>query len=69
MCVVKKTRDAEMLYWVADKERDARGSDAKWFYVEKERKADKTICWVDKERNADLKVYQVTSERGASGRF
>ena len=34
-----------MSFWVADKERDAKG-DAKWFYVDKERKADKTICWV-----------------------
>ena len=57
-----------MKFWVTDKEYQAKNSDCKWFYVDKEHKADKKICYV-KEYKADLKIFEVKKEYKAKGRF
>ena len=55
-------------YWVTDKEHKSKKNDAKWFFVDRENKADKIVCWV-REHKADLKVAEVSQEYKAKGSF
>ena len=46
----------------------SKNNDAKWFFVDRESKADKVLCWV-REYKADLKVAEVSKEYKAKGNF
>tara|TARA_B100000965_G_C19454188_1_gene696704 strand:+ start:492 stop:743 length:252 start_codon:yes stop_codon:yes gene_type:complete len=63
-----KEYKADLKYWVTDKKNNAKNSDCKWFYVDKEHQADKIICFV-KEYKADIKVAEVNREYKAKGNF
>ena len=68
VCEVREYK-ADMKYWVADKEHQAKREDSKWFFVDRENKADKKIYWTTKEYKADLKVCKVSKEYKAKGSF
>lgn len=57
-----------MKYWVADREHKSKNNDSKWFYVDRDHKADKIIFW-SKEYQANLKVCEVSKEYKAKGNF
>ena len=63
--VADKERYADLLVYRTDRSHDAKGEDAIWEFVDKERYATTKVFFVDKERDADLKVFFVDKERYA----
>lgn len=61
---VNHERDADLIFFAVDKERDAK-DDSLWFFVDKERDATFKIFWVERDRDADIMVFKASKDREA----